>query len=242
MSSTIDYGVDLGTTNSLIAKFVDGGVRVFKNPGGFAEILPSAVWLRKDATIVGDKALTRRLAKDPVDVFSRFKCRMGTDEAYPVHFQLGTITPVELSADVLKELKSFVPDEGDRGVEAVVITVPAAFDTIQSNDTLKAGYLAGFKQVLLLQEPIAASLAYANQRRAGELPDGKWMVYDLGGGTFDLALMSVEHGEIRVVDHEGDNFLGGSISQRALSSQGDQGSQQRVQPAQCPLERPHLQG
>jgi molecular chaperone DnaK len=210
MSSTIDYGIDLGTTNSLIAKFVDGGVRVFKNPGGFAEILPSAVWLRKDATIVGDKALTRRLTKDSVDVFSRFKCRMGTDEAYPVHFQAGAITPVELSADVLKELKSFVPDEGDRGVEAVVITVPAAFDTIQSNDTLKAGYLAGFKQVLLLQEPIAASLAYANQRRTGELPDGKWMVYDLGGGTFDLALMSVEHGEIRVVDHEGDNFLGGS--------------------------------
>lgn len=210
MSSTIDYGIDLGTTNSLIARFMDGGVRVFKNPGGFSEILPSAVWLRKDATIVGDKALTRRLTKDPVDVFSRFKCRMGTDEAYPVHFQPGTITPVELSADVLKELKSFVPDEGDMGIEAMVITVPAAFDTIQSNDTLKAGYLAGFKQVLLLQEPIAASLAYANQRRAGELPDGKWMVYDLGGGTFDLALMSVEHGEIRVVDHEGDNFLGGS--------------------------------
>lgn len=210
MSSTIDYGIDLGTTNSLIARFADGGTRVFKNPAGFAETLPSAVWLRKDATIVGDKALARRLTRNPVDVFSRFKCRMGTDEAYPVHFQAGAITPVELSADVLKELKSFVPDEGDRGVEAVVITVPAAFDTTQSNDTLKAGYLAGFKQVLLLQEPIAASLAYANQRRAGELPDGKWMVYDLGGGTFDLALMSVEHGEIRVVDHEGDNFLGGS--------------------------------
>jgi molecular chaperone DnaK len=210
MSSTVDYGIDLGTTNSLIAKFADGGVRVFKNPVGFGEILPSVVWLRKDATIVGDKALTRRMTKGSVDVFSRFKCRMGTDEAYSVHFQASTITPVELSADVLKELKSFVPEEGDSAVEAVVITVPAAFDTVQSNDTLKAGHLAGFKQVLLLQEPIAASLAYANQHRAGELPNGKWMVYDLGGGTFDLALMSVENGEVRVIDHEGDNFLGGS--------------------------------
>jgi molecular chaperone DnaK (HSP70) len=69
---------------------------------------------------------------------------------------------------------------------------------------------AGFKQVVLLQEPIAASLAYANMKKEREMKDGQWLVYDLGGGTFDVALIKIKEGEMKVLDHEGDNFLGGA--------------------------------
>ena len=87
---------------------------------------------------------------------------------------------------------------------------PASFDTIQSNATKKAGYAAGFKEVVLLQEPIAASLAYANKGNEDDFEDGQWLVYDFGGGTFDVALVRIHDGEMKVVDHEGDNFLGGT--------------------------------
>ena len=91
-----------------------------------------------------------------------------------------------------------------------IITIPASFDVIQSNATKEAGYLAGFKQVILLQEPIAASLAYANKHKEKDLQNGQWLVYDLGGGTFDVALIKIRDGEMKVIDHEGDNFLGGA--------------------------------
>src|SRR5204863_6165759 len=94
--------------------------------------------------------------------------------------------------------------------EAVVITIPASFDMVQSNATKEAGYAAGFKQVVLLQEPIAASLAYANKEKNVDLKNSQWIVYDLGGGTFEVALVKIVEGELEVVDHEGDNYLGGS--------------------------------
>jgi molecular chaperone DnaK len=74
----------------------------------------------------------------------------------------------------------------------------------------KQEYKQGFKQVVLLQEPIAASLAYANMKKEKEMQDGQWLVYDLGGGTFDVALIKIKDGEMKVLDHEGDNFLGGA--------------------------------
>ena len=97
----------------------------------------------------------------------------------------------------------------------MVITIPASFDTIQSNATKQAGELAGFNEIVLLQEPIAASLAYANSK-SRDLENTKWLVYDLGGGTFDVALLSVDEGEMKVLDHEGDNFLGGSDFDRLI--------------------------
>ncbi len=209
MTDTVDYGIDLGTTNSLIARCVGGEAQVFKNPAGFKDTLPSVVWIRKDAIIVGDKAY-ERLERDSLDVFSRFKRRMGTTESFPVHAQPGkSITPHELSSCVLKELRGFVQTNTGSSIDAAVITVPASFDATQSNATLDAARMAGFRQAILLQEPIAASLAFVNQRRDGTLPDGKWLVYDLGGGTFDLALVSVAGSEMRILDHVGDNFLGG---------------------------------
>jgi molecular chaperone DnaK len=206
MSKTVNFGIDLGTTNSLIAKFEKGQVEVFKNPNGFKETLPSVVGFRNDRILVGDQARVYA-EKDPKSVASRFKRKMGTTETIKVQ-SAGSKTPVELSAFVLKELKNFV--HSGEAVEAAVITIPASFDTVQSNATKDAGLAAGFKQVVLLQEPIAASLAYANKEKGVDLRNSQWMVYDLGGGTFDVALVRIVEGELTVVDHEGDNYLGGS--------------------------------
>lgn len=206
MSRMINFGIDLGTTNSLIAKFERGKVEVFKNPVGFKESLPSVVGFRNDRVLVGDQARTY-IEKDARSVASRFKRKMGTTEALKIKSLAANKTPVELSAIVLKELKGFV-HSGEK-VEAAVITIPASFDTVQSNATKEAGLAAGFKHVVLLQEPIAASLAYANREGSDDLRNSQWLVYDFGGGTFDVALVRIVEGELTVVDHEGDNYLGG---------------------------------
>ena len=208
MEKMINYGIDLGTTNSSIAKFVKGEVEVFKNPLETGkETLSSVVYYKKDRVIIGGRARTY-LERDAKNVFSIFKRKMGTTESFKVKNIDQSKTPIELSAEILKELKGFV-HTGEQ-VDASVVTIPASFDVIQSNATKEAGYLAGFKQVILLQEPIAASLAYANKHKEKELENGQWLVYDLGGGTFDVALIRIKDGEMKVVDHEGDNFLGGA--------------------------------
>ena len=207
MTRMINFGIDLGTSNSLIAKFDKGLVEVFKNPMEFKETLPSIVGFRNDRLLVGDQA--RAYAeKDPKSVAGRFKRKMGTTETVKIKAIGASKSPVELSAYVLKELKNFV-HTGEQ-IDAAVIAIPTSFDTVQSNATKEAGILAGFKAVVLLQEPIAASLAYANKERNIDLKNSQWMVYDLGGGTFDVALVRIVEGELTVVDHEGDNYLGGS--------------------------------
>ncbi len=213
MSRMINYGIDLGTTNSLIARFNRGMVEVFKNPMGFKETLPSVVGFRNDRILVGDKA-KEFAEKDPKSVASRFKRKMGTTETIKMKSIGSSKTPIELSAFVLKELKLFI--HTGEVPEAVVITIPASFDTVQSNATKEAGIQAGFKQVLLLQEPVAASLAFANKEDGDSLKGSQWIVYDLGGGTFDVALIRVVEGELKVIDHEGDNYLGGGDFDSAL--------------------------
>lgn len=207
MSEMINFGIDLGTTNSLIAKFNKGTVEVFKNPSGFKETLASVVGFRNDRILIGDQARTFA-EKDPKSVVSRFKRKMGTTETFKIKTLNASKSPVELSAFVLKELKNFI--HSGENPNAVVITIPASFDTVQSNATKEAGLAAGFKQVVLLQEPIAASLAYANKEKGVDLKNSQWIVYDLGGGTFDVALVRIIEGELKVVDHEGDNYLGGT--------------------------------
>lgn len=207
MKEMINYGIDLGTSNSSIAKFNTGKVEVFKNPRGHKESLPSVVGFRKDKILVGDKARDY-LEKDPKNVVGRFKRKMGTTESFKIEATDTSKTPVELSSLVLKELKGFV--HTGEAVDAAVITIPASFDTIQSNATKEAGEQAGLKNVILLQEPIAASLAYANKDNSDALKNSQWIVYDLGGGTFDVALVKIIEGELNVVDHEGDNYFGGS--------------------------------
>lgn len=207
MSNMINFGIDLGTSNSLIAKFDKGHVEVFKNPSGFKESLPSIVGFRNDRTLIGDQARAY-LVRDAKSVVSRFKRKMGTSESFQIKSLNTSKTPVELSAYILKELKCFV--QTGEELDSAVITIPASFDSLQSNATKEAGLAAGFKNVVLLQEPIAASLAYANKEKNIDLKNSQWLVYDLGGGTFDAALVRIVEGELTVMDHEGDNYLGGT--------------------------------
>lgn len=202
---TINYAIDLGTTNSLISRNDNGEIRVFKNPFGQREELPSVVGFRGERILIGDKAL-EYLEKDPGNVFGGFKRKMGTDESFWIESQMRSISAIELSSIVLKELKNFVQD--DKQISQVVITIPASFDTVQSNATKKAGYESGFSNVVLLQEPIAACLAFANTHKDVD-KSGKWLVYDLGGGTFDVAIVNIDDEELKVIDHKGDNYLGG---------------------------------
>lgn len=206
MSKTINFGIDLGTTNSAIAQYREGQVELFKNPLNLKNTLPSVIAYRKNRILVGDKA-REILNKDPQNTVSHFKRKMGTADNYLIPNTGEFKTPIDLSAIILKELKHFVYNK--EKLRSAVITIPAAFDTVQSNATKEAGLQAGFEEVILLQEPIAASLAYANKAKL-ELEDNKWIVYDLGGGTFDVALITLEDDEMKVLDHEGDNFLGGT--------------------------------
>lgn len=202
--SNINFGIDLGTTNSGIAKFTNGKVTIFKNPVGFKDFLPSVVSFRKGRIQVGDKA-RELISVDAMNVFSSFKRKMGTSQTYFVPSLEKEITPIDLSSIILKELLTFTGEE----VLSAVITIPASFDTIQSNATKEAGYLAGLQEVSLLQEPIAACLAYSNEQNLDIEQEKKWLVYDYGGGTFDVTLVSINHRELKIIDHQGNNFLGG---------------------------------
>lgn len=212
MSATVNFGIDLGTTNSAIAKYTQGEVELFRNPANLKQTLPSVVAYKGSRVIVGDKA-KEVLAKSPNNVFGGFKRKMGTSEKYFCEATGDMLSPIALSSIVLKELKNFI--HSDESLSSAVITIPAAFDTVQSNATIKAGLQAGIDEVYLLQEPIAASLAFANKAGAN-LDKGKWLVYDFGGGTFDVALTSIVDDEMKVLDHEGDNFLGGSDIDNAI--------------------------
>src|ERR1019366_1248948 len=132
---------------------------------------------------------------------------MGTDHVYHFKGSGQTRTPEDLSAEVLRSLRADVQQRTGELVEASVVTVPAAFELHQCDATRKAAQLAGLKDSPLLQEPVAAALAHGFQ------VDGEkayWLVYDFGGGTFDAAIIKAEDGTIHVVNHGGDNFLGGS--------------------------------
>ncbi len=199
-------GIDLGTTNSLISVYDKGRVIVLPNSSDMGRlVLPSVIAFKKDKTYVGMKA--REILKSGgKNVFTAFKRKMGTTTVYRTENK--SFTPVNLSAVILKELKNF---QQNYVASNYVITIPASFDSTQANATLEAAAEAGLKNVKLLQEPIAASLAYGNETLSSEdFTDGKWIVYDFGGGTFDAALVSVQDGEMKILDHEGDNYLGGT--------------------------------
>lgn len=209
----IDYGIDLGTTNSSICRMEKGEPVVIKTDT-LKDTLPSCVSINKKGSIkVGDGAYNtmksdkRRATKswraEASNTYIEFKRTMGTDTKYHCSNANRDFTSEELSAEVLKALKSFVTDEVFR---SVVITVPAKFTVGQKTATIEAAKMAGFDYCELLQEPIAASFAYG---LSSEQKNGIWMVFDFGGGTFDAALLKVEDGIMQVFDTAGDNYLGG---------------------------------
>lgn len=207
--STIDFGIDLGTTNSAIAVLKGVKPEVIKSNLD-TDITPSAVYIGKQGKVMVGMRAKEKLIDDrsAEDAYIEFKRRMGGDSVY--NFKSAGIakSPEELSAEVLKSLKGNVQQRLDEDIKAAVITIPAAFAQRQCMATKKAAELAGFSQCPLLQEPVAASLAYGFQ--ADMAKKSFWLVFDFGGGTFDAAVMKAEDGDIQVVNHGGDNFLGGA--------------------------------
>lgn len=215
--TTIDFGIDLGTTNSAIALLKGTNPEVIKNNDD-KDITPSAVFIDKRGEVhVGERAKAR-LGHDASvdDAFIEFKKAMGTDQKYQFKTTSRSMSPEQLSAEVLKDLRGNVQQKLDEDVTAAVITVPAAFEQRQCAATRKAGELAGLASCPLLQEPVAAALAYGFQQ---DVTKAYWLIYDFGGGTFDAAIMKAEEGSIHVVNHGGDNYLGGSDIDWAIVEQ-----------------------
>ena len=206
------YGIDLGTTNSAICKMENGEPSVRKTDT-LKDTLPSCVsFTKKKVVKVGDSAYndlrqdrsraTKVWTKGKENVFVEFKRTMGLEtEYYSSNMERG-YNSEELSAEVLKTLKSFI----DENISSAVITIPAKFKTDQIAATKRAANMAGFEHCELLQEPIAAAMAYGLNSTNKNC---YWVVFDFGGGTFDAAVLKVEDGIISVLDTEGDNYLGG---------------------------------
>jgi len=209
-NKNIQIGIDLGTTNSEIAINHNGNIEIVKNVFG-DEYTPSVFGIDKAKNKVVGKRAYERLYKDPSEEeFKNHKAEvkrlMGTSET--TYFERADLemTPEEISAEILKSMKEDILRKyTDFDTIAAVITVPAAFSTIQSEATKRAGNLAGFSHVFLLQEPIAAAASYG----FGNTKNENWLIYDLGGGTFDVALIASKDGVLSVLGHNGDNFLGG---------------------------------
>ncbi|WP_306005213.1 Hsp70 family protein [Aquicoccus porphyridii] len=204
-------GIDLGTSNSAVVGHVDGALRLFKTADG-TDVLPSVIYLDKRGHRFIGKTAYDRLLSAPKNVAHGFKRSMGTKN--PISLAGETWTPVECSAEIIKTLVGQAMTEaGSQEIEGVVITTPAAFNQMQSEDTISAARLAGLEKVSLLQEPVAAALAAISNSKQ---KDGVFLIYDLGGGTFDLALVMSTAGVVNVVAHEGINMLGGRDFDRII--------------------------
>lgn len=202
----IDYGIDLGTTNSGIARIEGGESNMLEIDR--SKTVPSAVWYdRRDNPKVGIQALGH-------DSFLEFKRDMGKEKLSDnpdIKRQDGSlITPETLSSEVLKKLSERVNDEV---FKSVAVTVPAMFEIGQIEATKRAAKMAGFEQVEILMEPVAACTAFAINNIG---KNGNWVVFDFGGGTFDASVVSVEEGIMKVEASEGDNRLGGGDLDRAI--------------------------
>ncbi|HLT37902.1 MAG TPA: Hsp70 family protein, partial [Enhygromyxa sp.] len=198
-------GFDLGTTNSAAAVFDGEQTRVVRNSQG-SNLTPSVVRIDAAGRVtIGAKA-RRFLERDPANTHNEFKRLMGTGKALEFPAARVSKRPAELAALVLGSLRKDVEDQFGFAPTRAVISVPALFELPQSSATSEAAKLAGFEKVELLQEPIASALAAGWS--AGD-DGGAWLVYDLGGGTFDASLLETADGFLRVVGHDGDNFLGG---------------------------------
>ncbi|WP_395745397.1 Hsp70 family protein [Prosthecobacter sp.] len=206
--STIDFGIDLGTTNSAIAVLDGVEPQIIKNSDD-QDVTPSAVFINKQGALwVGSRAKSATIGKrSHEDAYTEFKRQMGTPHMYRFASSGQQRKPEELSAEVLKALRASVEAKTGEIIQSSVITVPAAFELHQCDATRRAAELAGFVSSPLVQEPVAAALAYGFQIDSEK---AYWLVYDFGGGTFDAALIKAEEGMINVVHHGGDNFLGGS--------------------------------
>jgi molecular chaperone HscC len=196
-------GIDLGTTNSLIGCYGENGPRLFVNPLG-SLLTPSAVALDNEGHVLVGQAARDRMISHPATAVGAFKRWMGT--ARETRLGDRPFRPEELSALVLRALIADAETALGEPVREAVISVPAYFSDAQRKATRAAGELAGIRVERLINEPTAAALAYGLQER----PDGsRFVVFDLGGGTFDVSVLEMFEGVVEVHASAGDNFLGG---------------------------------
>ncbi|KTC06166.1 2-alkenal reductase [Pseudomonas syringae ICMP 11168] len=196
-------GIDLGTTNSLVAVWRDGSSELVTNALG-ETLTPSVVGLDDDGQILVGKAARERLQTHPEKTTALFKRYIGS--AQEIRLGSATYRPEELSSLVLKSLKADVERAFGEPVTEAVISVPAYFSDAQRKATRIAGELAGLKVEKLINEPTAAALAYGLHQKEGET---SFLVFDLGGGTFDISILELFDGVMEVRASAGDNFLGG---------------------------------
>ncbi|MEZ4965246.1 MAG: molecular chaperone DnaK [Saprospiraceae bacterium] len=232
-------GIDLGTTNSLVAYMKDGAPVCVKDEAGKSTLVPSVLHFASGDTIIVGEHAREQLIKSPADTIYSVKRLMGksyqdvrgfedffgykvidddTESLVKIRVKDRFYTPVELSAMILKELKERVESRLNQPVTKAVITVPAYFNDNQRQATRDAGKLAGLDVLRIVNEPTAAALAYGIGR-PGEQDSHEQetiAVYDLGGGTFDISILQIENGIFEVLSTNGDTFLGGDDFDQAI--------------------------
>lgn len=228
-------GIDLGTTNSLVAYMREGEPVAVRDKTGRSALVPSVVHFTEEQKVIVGDAAREKLLTDPQHTIYSVKRLMGKSykdvEKYEGYFGYQIIdedteslvkirvkdkfyTPIELSAEILKELKRRIEDVLGENISRAVITVPAYFNDAQRQATRDAGKLAGLDVLRIVNEPTAASLAYGIGL---EKDDNQTVaVYDLGGGTFDISILRIENGIFEVLSTNGDTFLGGDDFDRAI--------------------------
>ncbi|CCG19665.1 =chaperone protein HscA homolog [Taylorella asinigenitalis 14/45] len=214
-------GIDLGTTHSLIATVLDGEITVIPSSDG-KKLFPSAVRYLKDGTVHTGSEAVKAKNRDPFNTLLSTKRLLGRSydeamaEALPYRLtqnegtvsvitNQGDISPIQVSAEILKALRSQAKDFLGHDVQDAVITVPAYFDDAQRQATRDAARIAGFNVLRLLNEPTAAAIAYGLEKAV----EGVYAVYDLGGGTFDFSILRLQKGIFEVIATGGDTQLGG---------------------------------
>ncbi len=212
-NSNVIIGIDLGTTNSVVSYMQkDGTWKVIPNPEG-KNTTPSVVAFKPNGEeIVGDAA-KRQMVTNPDTIYS-IKRKMGTSEKVHINCLNKDFTPQEISAKILAYMKKYAEDNLGEKIEKAVITVPAYFNDAQRQATKDAGIIAGLDVVRIISEPTAAALAYGMENKSNE----KVLVYDLGGGTFDVSILDIGEGTFEVISTAGDSQLGGDDWDNVISN------------------------
>ena len=195
-------GIDLGTTNSCVAIMEGGNVTIIPNSEG-ARTTPSVVNIKDNGEVVVGEIAKRQAVTNPTSTVSSIKTHMGSD--YKVEISGKKYTPQEISAKILQKLKKDAEAYLGEEVKEAVITVPAYFTDSQRQATKDAGTIAGLDVKRIINEPTAAALAYGLEKKKEE----KVLVFDLGGGTFDVSVLEISDGVIEVISTAGNNHLGG---------------------------------
>lgn len=211
MAKEIILGIDLGTTNSVVSYMqADGKVKVIPNPEG-PMTTPSVVAFKANGEEIVGHAAKRMLLTNP-DTVASIKRKIGTNEKVHIGCLNKDFTPQEISAKILAYMKKYAEDNLGQPISKAVITVPAYFNDAQRQATKDAGQIAGLDVVRIISEPTAASLAYGEENNKTQ----KILVYDLGGGTFDVSILDIGDGTFEVISTAGDSNLGGDDWDNAL--------------------------